>query len=50
MSFFVGVPLGTDSELMFPAVFAMKKSTLTEEETAVSRKMLRLVTNYVAIE
>lgn len=46
----LGVPLGTDAELVFPAVFANKKSTLTKEEIPVSKKMLRLITNFVAAE
>ncbi|KAJ1525010.1 hypothetical protein ONE63_009859 [Megalurothrips usitatus] len=46
----LGVPLGTDVELMFPAVFAEEKSKLTTGEERVSKRMLKLLTNFVAYE
>ncbi len=45
----LGVPLGTDVELLFPAVFAGEKSKLLTKEKVVSGKLLRLIANFVSI-
>ncbi|XP_034254894.1 venom carboxylesterase-6-like [Thrips palmi] len=46
----LGVPLGTDAELVFPAIFANEKSKLTKEEIPVSKKLIRLISNFVTTE
>lgn len=45
----LGVPLGTDVELLFPATFAEEKSKLLKQEKEMSRKLLKLTANFVSI-
>ncbi|KAK3932195.1 Venom carboxylesterase-6 [Frankliniella fusca] len=45
----LGVPLGTDVELLFPAIFAGEKSKLLTKEKEMSKKLLRLLANFVSI-